>query len=124
MGQDVSTLRDQSRPHVHQLVERLSQDVFPDGMPWGATFSELETIAAEVGDEVARRLLEAHLQRQAEDTPQQAQDCPLWGRPTSHAPEHPRAMSTTRGEVAWVEPGRYCPRCRRAFFPSEPSLGY
>jgi hypothetical protein len=39
------------------------------------------------------------------------------------APDEPRVLTTTRGDVAWKERVAHCPRCRRAFFPSGSSVG-
>jgi len=49
--------------------------------------------------------------------------CPVCGGPARKAPDQPRVLMTTRGEVAWKQRVANCPRCRRAFFRSESSVG-
>lgn len=66
MGKDAAALRDQLQPLPAQFAERLSPEVFPEGMPWGTRFAELGRIADTLGDAIARRLIEANVRRQAD----------------------------------------------------------
>src|SRR5512135_3568824 len=66
MGKDAAALRDQLQPLPAQIAERLSPEVFPEGMPWGTRFAELGRIAGTLGDAIARRLIEANVRRQAD----------------------------------------------------------
>ncbi len=52
MGKDVAAIRDDLKPLLSQIACQLGREVFPDGMPWGTTFSELE----QLGDEIARAM--------------------------------------------------------------------
>jgi len=95
-----------------------------EGLPRGTKFSELEDIAGALGDEIARQLIESNVQEQTADWPEEdSTPCPECRGPTSKAPDRPRSLMTTRGEVTWTEHARYCHRCRRTFFPSGPGTG-
>ena len=123
MGKDAVTIPDELRPLLERMASELSEQVFPGGMPWGTKFDYLETLAGALGDEIARQMIEGNVSQQATISPEPARVCPSCGRDGRAAPNEPRELSTTQGSVAWVEPGQYCPHCRRAFFPSEPSFG-
>ena len=60
----------------------------------------------------------------ADDWPEdELGECPICGGAARKAPDEPRVLTTTRGDVAWKQRVGNCPRCRRAFFPSESSVG-
>jgi hypothetical protein len=124
MGKDAVSIRNQLQPRLAQMARELGREVYPDGLPRGTKFSELEDIAGALGDEIARHLIEANVAEQADGWPEQELgECPLCGGPARKAPDEPRVLKTTRGDVAWTERIGNCPRCRRAFFPSEPGAG-
>jgi hypothetical protein len=124
MGKDVDVVRDELRARLGQIAREFGRQVYPDGLPRGTQFSELEAIAGALGDEVARLMVETQVRGQAEDWPdEELGECPACGGPARKAPDQPRALTTTRGDVAWTERVAHCPRCRRAFFPSEPIAG-
>lgn len=124
MGRDVGSIRAELTPQLQQLARQLGRKAFPEGLPRGTKFSELEAIAVALGDEIARQLIESNVQEQTAAWPEQEPaPCPECGGPTSEAPDRPRSLMTTRGEVTWTEHARYCHRCRRAFFPSGPGAG-
>jgi len=84
----------------------------------------LGTIAGALGDEMARQLIEINVQEQADDWPDnELGECPICGGAARKAPDEPRVLTTTRGDVAWKQRVGNCPHCRRAFFPSESSVG-
>ena len=117
MGKDAAAIRDQLQPQLAQIAQQLGRQVYPDGRPRGTPFSELEALAGALGDEIARRLIEVHVQEQAQDWPEeQLGECPVCGGPARKAPDEPRVLTTTRGDIAWKERVGHCPRCRRAFF--------
>ena len=125
MGKDAAAIRNEFQTRLGQIARELGREVDPDGLPRGTKFSELEAIAGALGDEMARQLIEANVQEQADDWPErQLGECPLCGGPARKAPDEPRVLRTTRGDVAWTQRVGNCPRCRRAFFPSGPDAGH
>lgn len=125
MGKDAVIVREQLQARLHEMARELGREVYPDGLPRGTKFSELEAIAGALGDEIARRMIEENVQDQADDWPEEILgECPHCGGPARKRPDEPRELTTTRGDVTWKERVRNCPRCRRAFFPSEPITGY
>jgi predicted nucleic acid-binding Zn ribbon protein len=124
MGKDAASIRREFHDRLGQVARELGRELYPDGLPRGTKFSELEAIAGALGDEMARQLVEVHVQEQAEDWPEEELgECPVCGGAARKAPDQPRVVTTTRGDVAWKERVGNCPRCRRAFFPSEPGAG-
>jgi hypothetical protein len=124
MGKEAVPLRQQLRVRLGQIARELGRELYPDGLPEGTTFSDLEAIAGEVADEVARQLIESQVKAQAEASAQERPRlCPSCGGALQEAPAQPREVLTTRGSVRWTENRSYCPRCRRAFSPSEPDAG-
>ena len=124
MGKDVAAIRDHFQDRLGRIARELGREVYPDGLPRGTKFSELEAIAGALGDEIARRLIEANVGEQADHWPEQELgECPTCGGPARKAPDEPRVLLTTRGEVAWEQRVAHCPRCRRAFSPSESGVG-
>jgi hypothetical protein len=124
MGRDAGSIRAELGAELRQVARQLGRKVFPEGLPRGTKFSELEAIASALGDEMARQLIESNVQEQALGwSGEEPGDCPECQGPTSRAPDRPRQLMTTQGKVTWTERARYCPRCRRAFFPSGPGVG-
>jgi hypothetical protein len=124
MGKDAAAIRKAFQERLGQMARELGRELYPEGLPRGTKFSELEDVAGALGDEMARQLIEIHIQGQAEEWPEEELgECPLCGGAARKAADEPRVLTTTRGEVAWKERVGNCPRCRRAFFPSEPGAG-
>jgi hypothetical protein len=124
MGKDAAAIRKEFQDRLGQMARELGRELYPDGLPRGTKFSELEDVAGALGDEMARQLIEIHIRGQAEEWPEEELgECPLCGGAARKAPDEPRVLTTTRGDVAWKERVGNCPRCRRAFFPSEPGAG-
>jgi hypothetical protein len=84
------------------------------------TLVDLERLTAEIGDELARQVARKELSRRAEETAAQpVHACPDCGRECEVEPERePLILQGIRGEIEYCEPRCFCPRCRRAFFPS------
>ncbi len=96
----------------------------PDGMPWGAKFADLEELSVQIGQAISRSMMDQALARQAQAVPADAEACSgCGGRVESVADTEPRHVLTRVGTARWSEPKRYCPRCRAAFFPSDPGAG-
>ena len=124
MGKDAATIRDRFQTRPAPIARELGREVYPDGLPRGTKSSELEAIAGALGYEIARQLIEGNVQELADDWPEdQLGGCPPCGGPARKAPDQPRVLTTTRGDVAWKQRVGDCPRCRRAFSPSEPGAG-
>lgn len=124
MGKDAAAIREQLQPRLGQIARELAREVYPEGMPRGTKFSDLEDIAGALGDEIARKVIEANVREQADDWPEEELgECPVCGGPARKAPDEPRELTTTRGSVVWTERVRNCRSCRQAFFPSESSVG-
>ena len=104
---------------VEEVVGRVLELSYGPGgaPPVGTRFEEVEEAGVQVGDAVARAVMQQAMQRQAGTIRVEACCC---GTPLEPRDPEPRAMSTRRGEIGWNEPSGYCRRCRRAFFPSEP----
>lgn len=96
----------------------------PDGMPWGTRFSDLEELSVQIGQAMSRSMIDQALARQAQSVPSEAETCSgCGGRVETLEDVEPRAVLTRVGTARWDEPKRYCPKCRAAFFPSDPSAG-
>jgi hypothetical protein len=125
MGKDVSEIRHEFQSRLGQIARELAKELYPNGLPRGTRFSELEAIAGTLADEMARQLIEINVQEQADDWPEQELgECPTCGGAAGKAPDEPRVLTTTRGDVAWKERVANCPRCRRAFSPSGSNAGH
>jgi hypothetical protein len=125
MGKDAAEIRKEFHARLGQMAGELAKQLYPEGLPRGTKFSELEAVAGALGDEMARQLIEINVREQADDWPEEELgECPACGGAARKAPGEPRVLTTTRGDVAWKERVANCPRCRRAFFPSGPSVGY
>lgn len=97
----------------------------PDGMPWGTRFADLEELSVQLGQAISRSMMDQALTRQSQAVPTEAETCSGCGGPIEPTDEtRPRAVLTRVGTAHWPEPKRYCPRCRAAFFPSDPGAGH
>ncbi|GIW91961.1 MAG: hypothetical protein KatS3mg110_0931 [Pirellulaceae bacterium] len=113
---------------VSQMTRLMRQELFGEaGAPaWGTPFREIEEFCCAIGDMVARELMRQSMAVQAQRVPTGEDVCPECGQSVDtpkDEPFEPHVLDTCRGPVDWNEPKRYCRRCRRAFFPSEPSIG-
>jgi hypothetical protein len=125
MGKDVPSVPDNLRLILSQVAEQIGREVYPNGLPRGTRFSELETLSGWIGDELGRAIIEAQARAQADDFSQDSAPaiCPTCGQTARAGPTEHRDLITTQGAVAWDEPVAHCSSCRRAFFPSVPRLG-
>ena len=82
------------------------------------TFIEIEELACEIGDEVARQLMQGKLVEQCNEAAEsESQVCPDCGQATSSRATKERTLDSSRGTVEYFEPAYHCPSCRRDFFP-------
>lgn len=105
---------------VEEVAEKVVLQLYGGAPPLGTLFGEIEELGVQVGDAVACAVMRQAVERQAEETPAKTCRC---GHPLKEPTVEPHLLTTRRGEVGWNEPSGYCPQCRRAFFPPEPSLG-
>ena len=124
MGKDVAEIRKEFLARLGRMARELAKGLYPDGLPRGTKFSELEDVAGALGDEMARQLIEIDVREQADDWPErELGECPLCGGAARKAPDESRVLTATRGDVAWKQRVANRPRCRRAFSPSDSSTG-
>jgi hypothetical protein len=96
-----------------QVARDLTRELYPNGLPRGTKFSELEDVAGALGDEMAHQLIEMNVQKQVDDWPEEELGkCPVCGGAARKASDEPRVLTTTRGDVAWKQRVRNCPLCR------------
>ena len=107
---------------VQEAAEKAVSELYgPGGAPAiGTLFSQIEDMGVQVGDAVARAIVQQAVERQAGKMHAETCRC---GEPLDDPTLEPHLLTTRRGDIGWNEPTGYCPRCRRAFFPSEPSAG-
>lgn len=89
---------------------------------WGTRFAEIEDDAKEVGHEFIRLLMEQASDAQARRVPEAALTNAAGERAVLIGSEH-RTIESESGGVHWNEPKAYLSKSRKAFFPSEPSVG-
>jgi len=109
---------------IQGVAKHFVQKVFGlEGMPWGTKFSDLEELAVQIGQAVSRSMMDQALAGQAQAGPAVAPVCGVCGTTVqAGSPGEPRAVTTTVGTVDWIEPKRYCPTCRAAFFSLSPRV--
>jgi hypothetical protein len=69
MGKDAAEIRREFHPRLGEITRELKRVLYPEGLPRGTKFSELEAVAGALGDEMARQLIELSVQEQADDWP-------------------------------------------------------
>jgi len=114
------------RPVIAAAAKNLANHLWgSQGPAWGTAFASLEELTAQITEQLGAELLHQALQRQADQAlPQPLQACPACAGPLIERSPEPRSVHTTVGTADWQEPARYCPRCRRAFFPSVQEPGH
>ncbi len=122
--QEVDNCQCLLRGAAKNLADRLYG---PQGPPWGTSFADLERIALRLALALRSHFLHLVLSRQAATflaAPPPTQClCPSCQRATRAADPEPRILHSLAGDAEWSEPQRYCPKCRKAFFPQSQSLG-
>jgi hypothetical protein len=118
---------DEVRPYLEGVAKNLADRLWgPNGPPWGTKLSEMEDLVVAIREVLSTEMLEQGLKRQAADAaerPAEYRDCPSCSGQTRSCDPEPNLKQTRGGEVEWQEPHQYCPRCRRAFFPSVEESG-
>jgi len=111
---------------IRSVAAELRQEVYgTSGVPqWGTKFTEIEDVGVEIGDALVCELIGQSLRGQASKAEGvRTQECAVCGRFGKEDQVEPRVVRTRRGDVEWLEPKGYCRHCRKAFFPSVPSVG-
>jgi hypothetical protein len=123
---DIQLLIDQLRLSLQGTAKNAVHKLWgPAGPPWGTSFDNLEQLAVEIGQVVAREVLQQALQTQAHTPPpDKALLCPCCGRPTTLNDPEPHPTKTNAGDIIWSEPAATCCSCRKAFFPSVQEPGH
>jgi hypothetical protein len=115
------------RSYVEGVAKHLVEKLYgPAGPAWGTALSQIEDTLLEIREVLTEKMLDLSLQKQAsalEGRPQPYRDGPGCHQPLPCDRANPRRVQTRAGQARWSEPEAYCPRCRRAFFPSVPEPG-
>lgn len=100
---------------ARQLAEEFGEIDEQNALSW---LDAVEDRAVEIGDAVTAELLrQKSTHRAAEDESR----CPQCGKLGRYRGQRRRKMIGRRGPVTITEPEYYCPCCRKAFFPDDPS---
>lgn len=115
---------DRLRVRVQGFVEQLLKEE-KSSLRTAQTLLEIESLAVEVGDEIARQLAGGDLADRAEETAEQGTfACPDCGRVCAAFEDwEPLILQGQRGEVEYSEPRCHCRSCRRDFFPPGEGTG-
>jgi hypothetical protein len=123
MGMEAGEIRKEFHTRLSQMARELSRELYPQGLPRGTKFSELEAVAGALGDEMARQLIEINVQEQADDWPEEELgECPVCGgggpqgpRSTPRAHDHTgrRRLEATRRELSRLSAGFFPLRIKR-----------
>jgi len=129
MGKEVAARKAQGvGEEIRQFAVELRQKVYGvQGCPdWGILFSEIEELGVQIGDAVCREFVQQAVSDQAQGGAQcgQEQPCPTCNGPLESRDPEPHPLLTRRGQIGWQEPQAYCPKCRKAFFPSVQEFGH
>lgn len=101
---------------ARELAEELGEVDDSNALSW---LDAIESQAVEIGDAVSVELLKRKSKGQpaADEQP----TCPKCGKLGRYQGQRERELISRRGAVTITEPEYFCPACRRAFFPADPS---
>jgi NADH pyrophosphatase NudC (nudix superfamily) len=115
------------QPYLEGVAKNLADRIWgPKGPPWGTKLTELEDVVVAIREFLSEKMLEQAVKRQAAESLERSAEfraCPSCGGVTQQRDPEARLVKTRCGEAEWQEPHEYCPRCRRAFFPSVEKSG-
>src|SRR5947209_17570754 len=91
---DASELLNALGPSLRAAAKNVLHHAYgPDGLPWGTPFTEAEDLAVQVGDLLARAILQAACTAQAaRPRPADLSACPSCSGPLDARPGEPRAL--------------------------------
>jgi hypothetical protein len=121
-----ATRRDPQAEPVQAYLEGVAKNLIdklygPEGPPWGTSLTQIEDLILDIRQRLTKAMVEQALTRQATahgQRPPAYRPCPGCQASLACDDTNPRIVQTRAGEAEWSEPQAYCPRCRRAFFPS------
>ena len=108
-------IRERIEAFARELAEELGDVDDSDALSW---LDAIENQAVEIGDAVGVELLK---QKAADRPAEDESACPQCGQPGRYRGQRERRLIGRRGPVAVAEPEYFCPCCRTAFFPADPS---
>ncbi len=120
---------DPVRPYLEGVAKSLVDRLYGDkGPAWGTKLSAIEDTIQAIRHVLSEKMPDEALQRQADtvdERPIPFQRCWKCDSEVQKDPDKDdhRILPTTVGEAEWREPGTYCRKCRRAFFPSGQESG-
>jgi hypothetical protein len=108
-------IRERIEELARQLVVEMGEVDEEEGDCW---LDAIENRAIEIGDALTTALI----QQRSPDHPVSAEaSCPACGQLGRYRGNRQRDLISRRGPIRLAEPEYYCPGCRKAFFPSDPS---
>lgn len=110
---------DQVRKRIEVFARQLSLELGEVDASMGVCWLDaIENQAIEISDAITAELMK---QQSAERSSPDASTCPECGKLGQRKGTRERELITRRGPATIVEPEYYCPCCRKAFFPSDPT---
>ena len=108
-------LRQRIEAFARQLTEELGEVDESEGVCW---LDAVENQAIEIGDAISVALVQqTTVKRPVSDE----SHCPQCGQLSRYRGPRQRELIGRRGPTTISEPEYYCPCCRKAFFPADPS---
>lgn len=108
-------LRQRIEAFARQLTEEMGEVDEADGVCW---LDAVENQAIEIGDAITAALVkQTTVKRPIHDESL----CPRCGQSGRYRGLRERELIGRRGPTTITEPEYYCPGCRQAFFPADPS---
>ena len=109
-------MRERIEAFARELAEEFGEMDTTDALSW---LDAVETQSAEIGDAVATELIKNKAAKHEQDSDEGV--CPQCGKLGRYRGRRERSLLTRRGKTTIQEPEYYCPCCRKAFFPDDPS---
>ena len=109
------------RERLTALAIEFQQELRPSAGDEGCYFAAVEELAVELGDLLARQVME----QQAPSLPATTIcRCPKCERVGRLKKTRRKSVQTRRGSITVPESEYYCAGCRRSFFPSDQAVGH
>lgn len=111
------------RAAIQKAVAMVKEECASD-LAAAGTLMDLEGLTVAISDEMARQLCEEELKDRAERAGKlEMCECPECGTLCPQGEREPSVVQGLRGEIVFNQPGYFCRRCRRSFFPSGGAFG-